>query len=308
MGILVHTEPLPDAVFADAVRAVAGEIPVWTTADAPPAEAVEAILAWRLKAGFLPRYPNLRVVCSIGAGVEKLLVPDLPASVAVTRVVDPRQSQAIARYVVACALQHLAELPRYRAQQAEARWDRHAGRPPEACRIGLLGLGSVGQAVARGFVALGLPVAAWVRRARADEDVEVFAGDAALPALLARSDVLVCTLPLTPATEGLLNRRTLSQLPAGAYLINVGRGGHLVEPDLLALLDEGHLGGAALDVFHREPLPADSPLWRHPRVLATPHIAGAPGFDVVATACVDALRRARAGREQPLAVDRRIGY
>jgi D-3-phosphoglycerate dehydrogenase/glyoxylate/hydroxypyruvate reductase A len=138
--------------------------------------------------------------------------------------------------------------------------------------------------------------------------VRVFAGAAALPALLAQSDVLVCALPLTPATAGLLNRATLSLLPRGAVLINVGRGEHVVEADLRALLDEGHLGGAALDVFEREPPPAGNWVWSHEKLLATPHIAGAVRPEMVAQQCVDALRRARQGLAQPLAVDRAAGY
>jgi D-3-phosphoglycerate dehydrogenase/glyoxylate/hydroxypyruvate reductase A len=309
MAILVSSAPLPSPPFVAALRAAAPDIPVWTDADAPPADAVEAILAWRLKPGTVGRYPNLRVLCSTGAGVDKLLAaPDLPAGLPVTRVVDPQQAQAIAQYVLACTLRFTRDLPLYEAQQARAEWSRHPPRPLSRCRVGLLGQGTVAQAVAAAFQPLGYPVSMWGRHRVAASGVQRFAGDDELPALLAQSDVLVCTLPLTAATQGLLNRDRLAQLPPGAFIVNVGRGGQLVEDDLRALLDDGQLGGAALDVFEREPPPPAHWVWRHPRVIATPHIAGEARDEVVAAQCLDALRRARAGLPQPLAVDRAAGY
>jgi D-3-phosphoglycerate dehydrogenase/glyoxylate/hydroxypyruvate reductase A len=313
------TAPIPAQPLIDALHALAPDEPVWA-ADAPPASfdplAVEAILAWRLKPGALAPYANLRVLCSTGAGVDKLLTaPDLLnrfTDLPVTRTVDPTQQLQIAQYVVACALSHLRDLPRYRTQQSASQWARHPVRPLARCRVGVLGLGAVGLSIARAFLPLGFPVSGWARSPRRPEDlpsgVTAFSGDAALPALLARSDVLVCALPLTPATHGLLNHATLSQLPAGACVINIGRGEQLVEADLRALLDSGHLAGAALDVFEREPPPPDNWVWQHPRVLATPHIAGEASATVVAQQLLDALRRARAGLPQPLGVDRGSGY
>jgi D-3-phosphoglycerate dehydrogenase/glyoxylate/hydroxypyruvate reductase A len=312
MAILVLSHPLPDAPFAEALRRHAPDLPVWTAADAPPPEAVEAILAWRMKAGVLPRHPNLRVLCSTGAGVDKLLAaPDLPPGLPVTRVADPRQGVEIAQYAVACALAFTRDLDRYRAQQAGAQWRRHPVRPPEACRVGILGAGAVGQAVARAFLPLGYPVAAWSRGARPaglDEAAQHAGGAGALPDFLAGADILVCALPLTPQTHRLLDRAALSRLPRGAYLINVGRGEQVVEPDLRALLDEGRLAGAALDVFDREPPAPDDWVWTHPAVRATPHIAAQAGFDTVAAQCVEALRQARAGERPRHAVDRDAGY
>jgi D-3-phosphoglycerate dehydrogenase/glyoxylate/hydroxypyruvate reductase A len=309
MAILVMTAPLPAAPYLSALQETAPDIPAWSSDEAHDAAAVEAILAWRLPPGVLAGYPNLRVLCSVAAGVDKLLaVPDLPPQLPVTRAVDPVQCQQIAQYVVGSTLRFTREWPRYAQQQAAARWLRHAVRPAQRCRIGVLGLGSVGRAIVQAMLPLGYPVAGWSRSRREVAGVTVFAGEAELPALLAQSDVLVCALPLTAATHGLLNRRTLAQLPPGACVINVGRGEQLVEADLRALLDEGHLAGAALDVFEREPPPPDNWVWTHPLVFATPHIAGEVGRAVVARQTVDALRRARAGQAQPLAVDRQAGY
>jgi D-3-phosphoglycerate dehydrogenase/glyoxylate/hydroxypyruvate reductase A len=308
MAILVLSNPLPSAPFAAALRQASGGIPVWTEQDHPPPEAVEAILAWRLRPGILPHYPKLRVVCSTGAGADKLLVDDLPEHVPVTRVVDPMQGVEIAQYVVATTLQFTRDLPLYAEQQMRAEWKRHPVRTAVRCRVGVMGLGAVGQAIARAFLPLGYPVGGWSRTPREVSGVATFAGMEELPEFLSQADILVCALPLTDETRGLLNHHTLAQLPRGAFFINVGRGEQLVEPDLRALLDGGYLAGAALDVFEREPPPPDNWVWSHPQVVATPHIAAQASFDTVAQQCVDALRRARDGLPQPLAVDRRRGY
>ncbi|HEY0818716.1 MAG TPA: glyoxylate/hydroxypyruvate reductase A [Rhizobacter sp.] len=308
MAILVLSNPLPSAPFAAALRQAAQGIPVWTEHDAPPPEAVEAILAWRMKPGILPRYPNLRVLCSTGAGAEKLLVDDLPEQVPVTRVVDPMQGIEIAQYVVATTLQFTRDLKLYAEQQARAEWKRHPVRTAVRCRVGVMGLGAVGQAIARAFIPLGYPVGGWSRTPRQVPGVATFAGLDELPEFLSQADILVCALPLTDETRGLLNHHTLAQLPRGAFFVNIGRGEQVVEPDLRALLDGGYLAGAALDVFEREPPPPDNWVWSHPKVVATPHIAAQASFDTVAQQCVDALRRARDGLAQPLAVDRQRGY
>jgi len=309
MAILVMTAPLPSAQYVDPLRAIAGDVPVWTPEDPHDPAAVEAILAWRLKPGMLAPYRNLRVLCAVAAGVDKLLrAGDIPPHVPVTRVVDPHQCQLIAQYVVAVTLRFTRELPRYAAQQGQALWDRHRPRAASNCRIGVLGLGSVGQAIAQAFVPLGYPVAGWARSPRELPGITTHAGDAGLAKLLADTDVLVCALPLTSATRGLLRRETLRQLPRGAYVVNVGRGEHLIEADLRALLNEGHLAGAALDVFEREPPAADNWVWSHPLVLATPHIAGEVSRTIVARQTFEALQLARAGLPQLRAVDKHAGY
>lgn len=308
MALLVLSNPLPSAPFAEALRRVVPDVPVWTEADEPPAAEVQAILAWRMKPGILPRYPNLRVLCSTGAGVDKLLVDDLPDRVPVTRVVDPAQGVEIAQYVVAQTLAFTRDLPLYARQQVASRWQRHPVRLASQCRVGILGLGAVGQAIARAFAPLGYPVAGWSRSAKALPGIHCHAGPSDFARFLSHTDILVCALPLTPETRGLLNRETLGLLPRGAFVINVGRGEQLVERDLMAQLDHDHLAGAALDVFEREPPPPDNWVWQHPKVVATPHIAAQASFDVVAQQCVDSWRSAAAGDVPVLAVDRHAGY
>ena len=174
--------------------------------------------------------------------------------------------------------------------------------------MGILGLGAVGRVIAQAFIALGYPVSGWSRRPRELTGIACHAGPSALPGFLAATDLLVCALPLTPETAGLLNRETLAQLPPGAYVINIGRGEQLVEADLRELLDAGHLAGAALDVFEREPPLPDNWVWSHPQVRATPHIAAQASYDTVAAQLLDALHSARAGARPRHAVDRTAGY
>jgi len=218
------------------------------------------------------------------------------------------QGMEIAQYVVAATLRFTRDLALYAEQQARAEWVRHPVRTAVRCRVGVMGLGAVGQAIARAFLPLGYPVGGWSRTPREVPGVATFAGNDELPQFLSQADILVCALPLTDETRGLLQHQTLAQLPRGAFVINVGRGEQLVEPDLRALLDGGYLAGAALDVFEREPPPPDNWVWSHPKVVATPHIAAQASFDTVAQQCVDALRRARDGLPQPLAVNRSAGY
>ena len=224
--------------------------------------------------GVLANYPNLRVLCAVAAGVDKLLrAGDIPAHVPVTRVVDLEQCQQIAQYVVAARCVSRATCSRYAEQQAQARWQRHRPRPASRCRIGVLGLGSVGHANRARSCHWGIR---WRdgRATRGSCPASLRTPATAGSRRCSPAPTCWCALPLTAATRGLLCRDTLAQLPQGAYVINVGRGEQLVEPDLRALLNEGHLAGAALDVFEREPPAADNWVWSHPLVLATPHIAG----------------------------------
>ena len=309
MSILVLASPLPSEPYAEAIRRIAPELTVWTNREYCNPDTVEAILAWRLKEGMLDAYPNLRLLGSTAAGVEKLLaVSDLSPDLPVVRTVDPAQQTEIAQYAVAAALWFARDFAVYQHQQHQRQWIRHPVRSPLRCRVGILGLGGVGQAIARAFLPLGYAVSGWSRTKKTIAGIETYAGSDALAAFLAKTDILICVLPLTQETEGILNRKTLGSLPQGAFVINLARGGHLVERDLLQLLDSGHLAGAALDVFEREPLPVDSPIWGHGRIVATPHIAAQSAEEVVAQQFVDNLRRLRAGLPLQNQVDRSAGY
>lgn len=308
MGILVNIHPSMGAPIAAALRSMAPGETVWEHRDQAVAGEVEAMLAWSLKPGVLGSYPNLKLLFAPSAGVDKLLVPDLPAGLPVVRTVDPQQHVEIAQYVLGTALRHTRELELFAEQQRAGQWLRRPVRAAAQCRVGILGLGEVGRFVARAMQAVGYPVAGWSRSARELPGIAVHSGPQGLRDMLARTDILVCALPLTSETRDLLDRRTLSLLPRGAYFINVGRGEQVVEDDLLTLLDEGHLAGAALDVLREEPPSPDNRAWRHPKVFGTPHIAAQASAQTIAGQCLASLNRLRAGQEALNAVDLSRGY
>lgn len=309
MAILV----LPTSRFVElqleALRAHAPHETIYTDpATAPPAE-IEAMLAFKLTPGIVPRFPALRFIGCAGAGADDLLAAkDIPPTVAMTRVVDPLQGVRMAQYVTLMVLRAHRELGRLEAQSREGTWQR---RPPAVegeYAVGVMGHGSTAATLVDVLVRLGFPVAVWTRTARTIEGVTTFAGDAGLSPFLARTHVLVCALPLTPETRGLLAAPLFAKLPKGAHVINVSRGAVLNEPDLVAAIDAEQLGGAALDVFEIEPLPSTSPLWRHPRILCTPHIAAVPSPATAAAQFLDNLGRMRRGEPLANVVDRTRGY
>ncbi|MCU0923571.1 MAG: glyoxylate/hydroxypyruvate reductase A [Burkholderiaceae bacterium] len=299
MKTLLLTHPLPAKVFSDAVHSIEPQLPLLEyrpgMADAELAE-VEAVLGWRFPDGVAKRLPRLRWVCSVGAGVDKLLVPELPAPVCVSRIVDAEQADGIAQFVVMMALRHARNLPAYEAQQRTRQWTR---QPIGALRshVGVLGMGAMGSAVARMLQAVGFQVTGYSRHS-----------GQSLQSVLGSSDIVVCALPLTPQTQGLVDARALALMPRGSYLINIARGAHVVEPDLIDAVRSGHLAGAALDVQQHEPLPADDPLWDVPGITITPHIAAQSSPHTIALQFVQGWRCLQRGEAPHHLVDRERGY
>jgi len=205
-------------------------------------------------------------------------------------------------------LRHHRGMPTYERQQAARRWETHDQVRPGDRRIGILGLGELGGACARALAGLGFDVAGHARSERRIEGVTTFHGATALPAFLARTDILVCLLPLTPETRGILGSATLRRLPRGAVVINAARGAHVVEEDLLVALGEGHLAHAVLDAFEHEPLASDHPFWRHPRITVTPHIASLTNPETGARHVAEGIRRDRSGEPLLHVVDLDRGY
>jgi glyoxylate/hydroxypyruvate reductase A len=309
MSILV----LPTARFIDdqlaALRNLAPDESITTDADAADADEVEVILAFKLPPGIVKRCRRLRFIACTGAGVDELLAAgDVPASVPITRPRDELQAARMAQYVVLAVLRWHRDLSRYETQQRERRWARHPTQAEDEWTVGLMGFGELGQAVASSLATLRYPVRAWTRTLQSQPNVAMYAGPEGLEPFLSGTRVLVCLLPLTDATRGLLAAPLLAKLPAGAYVVNASRGSVLDEADLIEALDAGHLAGAALDVHAREPLPAESPVWRHDRILVTPHIAAMPRPETAAQQLLDNLRRARRGEPLKHLVDRNRGY
>lgn len=270
---------------------------------------IEVALVWNPPPGALQRLPRLRLILSLGMGLDHLLRDTgPPPQVTVIRLVDPSLITQMAEYVCLAALQHHRHWLDYQQQQQERRWQRLPLADTGMRTVGLLGLGAIGRPTAQQLQQLGFPVLGWSRTLHALPGVKCYAGPAGLEEMLPQSQILVCLLSLTPATENILNARTLGQLPTGAYLINCARGAHLVEADLLEALEQGRLAGATLDVFRQEPLPPDHPFWSHPKVRVTPHIAGLTNPRTAAALAADLIRRWQAGETLPYPLDRTQGY
>ena len=272
-----------------------------------PAE-IEVALVWRPPPGELRRYPNLKAVLSLGAGVDGLLADQELPDVPVARMVDPSLRRTMIEYVLLAVLRHHRGFDRFEREQRARRWAY--AFPPQAAerRVGVMGLGELGAAAAGLLADHGFQVLGWSRSPKAIEGVTSHAGRGELHTFLHRTAILVCLLPLTAETRGILDAAAFADLPHGACLINVARGEHLVEADLIEALDSGRLAGATLDVFREEPLPEDHPLWAHQKVLITPHVASYSWPATGADGVVENIRRALSGRPLAHQVDRAKGY
>lgn len=291
-------EAAPDLVFRD-----------W---DEPGDDAaVDYALVWKPPAGALKaRFPNLKAILSLGAGVDHILAdPDLPAGVPVVRMVDPGLRQGMVEYALLQTLALHRDAPAYAAQQRAGLWRELPAPPPAQDRtVGVMGLGRLGGAIAEALTRVGFQVRGWARTARDMPGIACFAGAAGLDAFLAECEILIDVLPATPETAGVLNAALFAKLPRGAGLINMGRGAHQVEADILAALDSGQLSHAVLDVFATEPLPAGHPFWAHPRVTVTPHVAAVTQPGSGARHVAAAIARIEGGAAPPNAVDPAAGY
>ncbi len=310
MAVLLSTKASTMEDWRDALLEVDPGLEIRLFPEAGDPAEIEAAVCWTAHdLGELRRYPNLRLLVSMGAGVDHLLrPPGPPPGVPVARLVDERLTQGMTEWVLLNVLRFHRQDFEYRAQQAARIWRELPAPDTARRRIGILGLGALGGDAARALLALGFPVMGWSRRPKSLPGVEAFHGDDGLAAMLRRSDILVCLLPLTPETRGLLDAARLALLPKGAYLLNSARGGHMVAADVLAALESGQLAGAALDVFEPEPLPQDHPFWLHPKVVLTPHAASITIPRSAAPQVVENIHRARAGLAPLNLVDLAAGY
>ncbi len=307
--VLLSTTTDLRGLFGTALAEIADHVEILDD-PAPNPERVRLALAWRPPADAMARYPNLAALCSIAAGVDNLLAcPGRPPDLPVVRVVDPDQARAMSGFVLWHVIGHQRRFSTYAENQRDRLWRRLYPRDASAVPVGILGYGKIGRRVARDLAALGFPVRAWSRGPQAaDPGIVHHHGPDGLAAMLRQSEVLVNLLPLTPETRGLLDMRLFSRLRPGGYLVQVGRGEHLVEADLLAALESGRLAGAALDVFATEPLPAAHPFWDHPAIRITPHEACEASPQAVARTLLAAAQAVREGRVPPDTVDPARGY
>lgn len=274
----------------------------------PGAPQADHAVVWAPPQQFLDEQPALKGLFNIGAGVDALLKLKLPPGVKVVRLDDAGMSVQMAEYVCHAVIRHFREFDGYEADVKAGKWSYRKPRDRRDFAVGVMGLGVLGERVAKALRVFEFPVHGWSRSAKAIEGVVTHSGDVGFDSFLSNTRVLVNLLPLTPETENILNRRTLGKLKAGAYLINVARGAHLVEADLLALLDSGHLAGATLDVFRAEPLPAEHPFWHHPNITITPHTSARTLRDESIAQIAGKIRALEAGQGIAGVVDPVRGY
>ena len=274
----------------------------------PGAPQADCAVVWAPPQQFLDEQPGLKALFNIGAGVDALLQLRLPPSVPVVRLQDAGMAVQMAEYVCHAVIGHFREFDRYEAAMRQGTWAYRRPRQRSDFAVGVLGLGVLGTRVARALAQFEFPVNGWSRSPQVLDGVHCYSGEGGLNGFLAASRVLVNLLPLTPQTENILNHGTLSRLQAGGYVVNVARGAHLVDEDLLALIDSGHLAGATLDVFRTEPLPAGHPFWQHPKITLTPHMSARTLRDETVAQIAGKVAALQRGEALTGVVDRGQGY
>ncbi|MFJ5297783.1 2-hydroxyacid dehydrogenase [Pseudomonas sp. NPDC088368] len=308
MSFVYKAEPERGEEWRALFRQLAPDMPFYVWPETGPAHEVRYLAVWEPPDRLMERFPNLELLFSVGAGVDQLKGAGIPEHVPVVRMTEPGIAQDMAEYVTLAVLALHRDWPVYLERQRQKVWQEQRNVPASRRRVGVLGLGMLGRQALRQLQPFGFPLAGWSRSGGEIEGVEVFAGEAQLSAFLARTDILVCLLPLTDQTRGLLNRQLFAQLPQGAALVNVGRGAHLINDDLRAALDDGQLRAAVLDVCDPEPLPEDHPFWHDPRILITPHVASMTRPETAVATVLEVIGQHRAGLPLTGLVDRRKGY
>ena len=272
-------------------------------------EDFEIVIAWKPPVGALAKIPNLKLVISLAAGVDHILRdPNLPHNISIVRLISPRQTLQMAEYVNLAVLFFQRRLFDYQKLQKAQQWEYLPISNAKSFTVGIMGLGAFGSTVAKRLRDTGLSVRGWSRTPKEFERIECFYGREQLRLFLSKCNLLVCLLPITSETENILNTNTFSALPQGAYLVNVSRGKHLVEADLLTALDSGQISGAFLDVFSTEPLPKDHSFWHHPQIIITPHISATSIPTDVAAQIINTINKFQSGQPLDNLVDLNRGY
>ncbi|WP_423062785.1 2-hydroxyacid dehydrogenase [Candidiatus Paracoxiella cheracis] len=295
--------------FNQALLALDPNLDIRSWPDVGNLEDITCAIVWQHPLGVLKKFPNLKCIIAASAGVDHVFVdPDLPKNVPIVRVIDPFMANDIVQYVVVSVLNYVKRITYYLKHQSERMWLK---KPPFTFSdktIGIMGLGFLGEKTAKMLRSLNLNVIGWSNSRKNIDGVKSFVGPDEFDDFLSQTGILICMLPLTAKTENILNKKTFSKLQKEAYLINLARGQHLVEEDLLAALGTGQLSGACLDVFREEPLPSDHPFWMHPKIQITPHIASVTNPETAAPQILDNYHRALKGAELLNVVDVSKGY
>ncbi|RZL95376.1 MAG: glyoxylate/hydroxypyruvate reductase A [Variovorax sp.] len=308
MTFLYKADPVRGAEWASLFAKNAPEIPFHIWPDTGKADRVRYLAAWMLPQDIERQFPHLELFFSTGAGIDQFDLAALPPDLPVVRMVEPGVVAGMVEYATMAVLALHRDLPTYIRQQRERRGAAHRVYPASKRRVGVLGLGVLGCAVLDQLRTLGFQLAGWSRTRREVDGVACYAGQEELPAMLANTDILVCLLPLTQETRGILDSTLFAHLPRGASLVHVGRGTHLDHQALLDALETGWLSGAVVDVTDPEPLPAGHPFWAHPKILLTPHIASMTQPETAVEQVLANIRRHEAGAPLIGLVDRSLGY
>jgi glyoxylate/hydroxypyruvate reductase A len=298
MGIVIIRQDNKIEIWKEALKKSAPEIPIYSYLEDHPRENIKMVLVWKHPTGAIKEYPNLECIASTGAGVDFLFEDkDLPTNVPITRVVDENLAKDMSEHVIALIFSHLKNLNQYKVDQFNKVWKPFDYHRIEDLTIGIMGLGALGKVLAEDLLRFGFKVQGWSGTRKNLSGIKTFAGGKAQTAFLNSTQILVCLLPLTKETSGILNKDLFLQLPKGAHIINVARGGHLVDKDLLEMLDNDHLSGASLDVYHQEPLSTNHPFWEHPKVHMTPHYASVSDTNSVVPQILENYRRLGSGQK-----------
>ncbi len=292
-----------------ALKAESPELRVYSYLEDHPKDKIEMALVWKHPVGSLAEYPNLKLIASNGAGVDFIFEdPDVPKGIPITRIIDTKLAEDMSEHVLAVILGHLKNLDTYRLQQTQGIWKPRNYYRISDFTVGIMGLGALGGVLAKDLVRFGFKVQGWANSHKSIENVKTFAGDEEVSEFLSSSEILVCLLPLTDKTTGILNTSLFKQLPKNAFVINVARGGHLVDGDLIEMLDNGHLSGAGLDVYHQEPLPTAHPFWQHEKIHMTPHYASVSEPKFVVPQILENYGRLQQGEPLMNEISRHRGY
>jgi len=299
MAILLSLKDTDLVPWVEALNKELGSVDLCLYPKVEDNSLIDYAIVWKHPYGDLKNYPNLKAILSCGAGVDHIVDdPDYPRSVPIVRLYDEKLSQDMCLYTLHWVLHFHSDYYQYNNLQTQKNWNQKPFKLPEKCHIGVMGLGVIGKDIADTLISFDFKVSGWGATKKPDmELLTYYYGETQIHDFLSSIDILINVLPLTTTTSNLLSENTLRLLPKGSFIINIGRGGIVNEADLIMLLDEGHLMGAALDVFATEPLPENNPLWSHPKVYITPHIAGQNNPQSAAMAIAKNIRRLENGEE-----------
>ncbi|MCJ7466461.1 MAG: glyoxylate/hydroxypyruvate reductase A [Maribacter sp.] len=296
MAIVIIRQDHKIDAWKTALKAADPNIPVFSYLEDHPVSQIDMALVWKHPQGTLNRYPNLKCIASSGAGVDFIFKDDYPKKIPITRIVDTMLANDMSEHVIAVIFSYLKNLGQYRLDQIRGIWKPIDYHRVSDYTIGILGVGALGAVLAKDLRNYGFQAQGWARSKKDIAGLPMYVGDGQLPSFLAGTQILVCLLPLTGKTTGILNKQLFGQLPQGAYIINVARGGHLIDTDLVEMIDSGHLSGACLDVYHEEPLPNTHPFWQHDKIHMTPHYASVSDTASVVPQIIENYHRLQKGR------------